>query len=91
MGLSANSAYFKLLNVQESIISQRLYFVLACALIIGIPLTLYFSHKAVGPIYRLKTYLDDLKNGPFYPLKFRDGDYFSELPEKLNSILDKKD
>jgi hypothetical protein len=87
--LSSESAFFKLLTHQKGLLLSRLYIAAGISYIFSFVMTIYFSHKATGPIYRLKTYFIEMKNEDVkYPLTFRKGDYYSDLPKIINDGLD---
>lgn len=51
-------------------------------------ITIFISHKIAGPMYKLKTYLTNIKNGgEVTPLYFRKGDYFSEIADDVNDFI----
>ncbi len=46
---------------------------------------IFFSHKIAGPLYKLKKYLQEYREGKAHDrLYFRKGDYFLELAEEVN-------
>lgn len=91
LNLPADSAFFKFLIHQRDLLLTRLYWAAGISLTFATTLIVYFSHKATGPIYRLKTYFQELKENDEvrYPLTFRKGDYYADLPEIVNEGLDK--
>lgn len=43
-------------------------------------ITIFFSHKVAGPLYRIKIFLDDLRSGRGRKeIVIRDGDYFGDI------------
>ncbi len=52
-------------------------------------LSLLYSNKIAGPIYRLNLYFENAAQciGKNKELSFREGDYFSEIPESVNAYL----
>lgn len=51
---------------------------------------LLVSNRIVGPVYRLKRYMDSIANGQdLGAMKVRDDDYFSEVAESYNKMLEK--
>lgn len=51
--------------------------------------SIFFSHKIAGPIYKTRKYLELVKQGAFPGrLFFRHGDYFPELAEDFNSAME---
>lgn len=88
--LPADSAFFKLLNHHENLIQEKLTIAAVISYIFSFILTIKISHKASGPIYRLSTYFRDIKeNGHNKELTFRDGDYYSELPQVINEGIER--
>ncbi len=52
-------------------------------------LTIFFSHKIAGPVYRFKKACDDIVNGDYSRrIKLRKGDQMQDLAEKMNESLD---
>ena len=48
-----------------------------------------FSHKIAGPMYKLKKYLADFRDGiADYRLSFRRGDHFKDIAEDINLTLE---
>ena len=85
--------YFEMLKMQSQDIHTSLLIGIGISAIVSTLAILVVSHKLVGPIVRLKSYFTYVKqmrhmNKPFHSLKFRDGDYFTELPEIINEALE---
>lgn len=93
MNLDNNSGYMKFLSMQEQFINGSLLIFLGGALLVSLVITIYFSHKVAGPIYRIKEYFKNFDPNNKKPIVFRKGDFFDELPEIINTNLDivKKD
>lgn len=51
--------------------------------------SLHLSHRLVGPLLNLRGFLDRLVADKTSKtrLSFREGDFFSDIPEKLNNVL----
>jgi len=48
----------------------------------------WITNKIAGPIFRLRRHIQEIADGEkIQPLKFRKGDYFSEIIEPYNKIL----
>jgi hypothetical protein len=88
--LSADHPYFKLIEFESSGMYASLILSFSLAILITSAVTLVISHRLAGPIVRLKSYFSEIsKTGSVQSkLKFRDGDYFEDLPEVINSALD---
>lgn len=51
-------------------------------------LCVLFTHKVAGPLYKLKKYLTNLRNGHYEgKLFFRSGDYFTDLADEVNETV----
>jgi hypothetical protein len=90
----ADSGYFKLLNSQQDLIFKNILVVGIIGAIISGIILLILSHKIVGPIYRLHKFFQEydlaIEKGEAIPeLKFRRGDFFSELSHSVNRSLKK--
>ncbi len=89
LGLPADHVFFRFLTEQKNLMNV-IFLVTSIlsttALAIG---GLVLSHKIAGPVHRLCQYFENLKSGTkLYPLKFREGDFFPEVPEYINQYLD---
>ena len=87
--LPSDNPYFQLIEIQTS----KIYFALTVATTIGILISgafmLLLSHRLAGPIVRLKSYFSSIKKGgAVKKLKFRKGDFFAHLPDKINRGLE---
>lgn len=50
---------------------------------------IFFTHKIAGPIYKIRTHLQNIREGKsLEPVFLRRGDYFHELADELNETLD---
>ena len=55
--------------------------------LIGI-LCIFFSHKIAGPLYKLKKFLTEIRQGnPIGEVRFRKGDYFLEIADEVNKTI----
>ncbi|MBI1869768.1 MAG: hypothetical protein HYS07_01085 [Chlamydiae bacterium] len=55
-------------------------------------LTLRFTHRLAGPVFRMKTVLDRVIQGDYSPrIHLRKKDHLKELAEKLNILLETLD
>lgn len=61
-------------------------------LMVGIfVISILFSNRLAGPIYRMRRHMDDFAQGKTVPpLKFRKEDYFSELEDSYNRLINAK-
>ncbi len=52
-------------------------------------LAIFLTHKVAGPMYKLISYLKNIRNGAVpSKLYFRTGDNFQEVAEEVNELLD---
>lgn len=50
---------------------------------------IFFSHKIAGPLYKMTKHLTSIRNGEYVEkLKFRSGDYFTDLADEFNKTFD---
>lgn len=91
LNISKESSFYKLINFQEQLVFNRLITASIICIIITFIISFIITHRAVGPIYRLKKYLEDYDRNNPTNLSFRDGDFFEDLPEKINKVVNKKD
>ena len=77
----------------ESVTKSEFYFLgfTSLALILSSIAALYLSHRIGGPIYQINLVLDKrLAGNKEIRIKTRKNDFFHELVEKLNTILDEE-
>ena len=57
------------------------------AALIGV-LCIFFSHKIAGPLYKLKMFLTNIRQGDsIREVHFRKGDYFLEIADEVNRTI----
>ncbi|MFK7819030.1 MAG: hypothetical protein AB8G99_09940 [Planctomycetaceae bacterium] len=60
-----------------------------CMLPVFIKDTVALTHRMAGPIVRLRGHIRSISDGEDVPpLKFRDGDFFSDVPDMFNNMMD---
>jgi len=84
MRLSNSSGYMKFIASQELFILQNMIISVGLAFIVSMLVTLVLSHKVAGPVYRVKKYFEELDPDNPEAIKFRQGDFFEDLPEVIN-------
>ena len=91
LNLPENHAYYSFITRSHDLLNLNLNWAFTFSLFLVIAITLLLSHKVVGPIYNLKNYFLRLQktDEKRSPLRFRKGDYFSELPEVINQSLER--
>lgn len=90
VGLPATHPYFNFINYQSDMIHNYLLYACVISVLLSIFIMFYFSHRVAGPVVRLISYFKGIREtGENSELKFRDNDYFSELPAEINGALEK--
>jgi hypothetical protein len=87
--LPETSLYFQFLQDQKMelfLIGLAAFFLLSLIVLFW---SLITSNKIAGPLYRLKLDLMKYKYGEEVLFSFREGDYFTELPELINSAINR--
>ncbi len=81
--------YFKLIQFQYNTLLSHLIVAFVAALIAISFATLFISHRMAGPIVRLRGYFREIEKSKVVsiPLKFREGDFFEDLPACVNEAL----
>jgi hypothetical protein len=90
-GLQPGHPYFEFLAFQSNHMFSYLTGAFLTGLVVSSVGFLLMSHRLAGPIVRLRGYFASIAGGvmPERPLSFRRGDFFSDLPEVVNSALGK--
>jgi len=82
--------FFQFIDRSERIILLNLNFSFLISMLLVTFISIYLSHKIVGPIYNIKRYFFELsKNGWSRPITFRKGDFCHDLPPVINHAIDK--
>ncbi len=87
--LAPDHAFFKLIELQGNRVYSYMIWSFLIAIGISCLMMTLLSHRLAGPIVRLRSYFRDIaaKGKIQSELKFREGDFFSDLPEAINSAL----
>lgn len=82
----ATASNYKLIVLRESLI---IFFVFGVLIAGGIAvLSLFYSHKVVGPLYRVKQSAKEIANGRLdISIRFRKGDAIHPISESLNKMI----
>jgi hypothetical protein len=88
IGLPPDHIFFRFLDGQKFHLDLFLLVTTVCVVVLLSLWGLYLSNRVVGPLGRLKKYLEDFRDGKTNePLTFREGDYFQDLPRTLNEAI----
>jgi len=79
-----------LMSVNQDLL-VRIFLVLLITLIVTSVAGLLFLHRVGGPLFRIKSVLKSMADGdlPKQKISFREGDYFRELADELNRLIDR--
>lgn len=82
--------YYQFLRIQARELTGRLWIAAFGGAVISVFASLLLSHRVAGPIVRLVGYFRQIRieKKIIQDLRFRKGDYFSDLPEQINGALD---
>jgi hypothetical protein len=87
--LPAQNLFIQLLT--EQLRTLLIYMVVALGIGVGSTalFTLLLTHRMAGPLMRLKSYFGEISKQSDFPeaLRFRDGDYFQDLPPAINGAF----
>ncbi len=87
--LPAQNLFIQLLT--EQLRTLLVYMVVSLGVAVGTTgvFTLILTHKMAGPLMRLKGFFGDVAKTSEFPeaLRFRDGDYFQDLPPAINGAF----
>ena len=89
MGLAPDHIYFQFIDQQRSLLNS--VFVTVSAIVFGglVIAGVYLSHRIAGPVYRIQCYLQEFyETGQPGRIKFRDGDFFPEIAELVNALVE---
>ena len=79
---------YRFIAGQELLMSSIFFSVLMISSLLSFVGGLVYSHKIVGPIYRMRKHLLAAAGGRApSPLRFRQGDFFQELADAYNEEL----
>lgn len=82
--------YFDFILKLKISMMTNLNWILLFSVVLSTIMSVYYSHKVVGPLHRLKLFFTDVANGSEkHTVNFRKGDYFSDLPEFINRAIAK--
>lgn len=89
--LAPTHPYFRFLDMHAQSLLSFLGVAFVVAVIVTSLISLVLSHRLAGPIIRLRGYFRELsETGKItHELKFRQGDFFAEVPELVNQALKK--
>lgn len=91
-GIDPNHAYFRFLDEQSHTFFHHTVLAFAAGLVLSSVVTLYLSFRLAGPIYRLRKHMRQIAAGGtdgLEPLRFRNGDFYSDLPAAVNQAVDR--
>lgn len=88
-GFDTNPAFQAFIEGQQVQLNQEVWIAFGISLVLSTALTLWLSHRMAGPLVRLRDHLIVVaRNGVFQKIRFRDRDYFRDLPQALNDAFE---
>jgi len=88
--LPPDHIFYQYIDYQYYSCLGNILFAALISVILTTAMTIYLSYKLAGPIVRLRGFFKKIAEGePVTEIKFRDKDYFSDLPEHVNRALAK--
>jgi hypothetical protein len=89
LGVDRGSRDELLQFITDPSFGQTMALTLISLMIVFTLLTVFLSHKFVGPMIHLKRHFDRLtENKSYEPVSFRKHDYFKDVAESINKYLD---
>ncbi len=87
--LFSEDFYNRFIEYQMSVIYSGLALYLGIGFVVSCFFTLFISHRLAGPLVRTQKYFEQMEqNGRIdHDLKFREGDFLTELPDAINRGL----
>jgi hypothetical protein len=92
IGLKSTHPYFVFISTQ----SDRMLIIASITSVVTLLIisfaSLFLSHKIAGPIHNLTNWFKRMKSTDekMTALKFRNGDFFDEIPDVINETLKQK-
>jgi len=91
IGLPKNHVFFMFIEDQVSHMNMIFIASSVITMVIILFAGILISHRIAGPMFRLTRQLNDLsESGDFKKVSFRNGDYFSEVADAFNQVVDKQ-
>lgn len=88
LGLAPNHVFFGFLASQKTTMNGIFVITAFIVVVLVVIRGIVFSHRIAGPLYRLNQDLIEMsRTGRLRRIKFRNGDYFLELPESFNAVV----
>lgn len=90
LDLDSSHPYFEFIDMQKLLLQKVYLGVSAASFAVIMTSGLFLSHRIAGPIYRIVSYMDEVVSGKtnMRPVKLREGDFFPEIADALNKVID---
>jgi sensor histidine kinase YesM len=89
-GLPSGHIFYRFIEQQFSFFNVAFLSFTVLMFAIFLVTSLLISHKISGPLYRLRKNLDEMaEKKELFDIKFRDKDFFQEIPESFNNMAKK--
>lgn len=91
IGLPKNHVFF--MFIEDQMFTMNMVFIITALIAVSFLMFsgVFISHKVAGPLYRLTKHLDSIaeEEKEFSKVDFRKGDFFPEIAESFNKVVDK--
>ena len=89
VGLKDSHPFLVFVHDQKTLMTFSFIIVAIVNLSVIICMGVFISHRVAGPLYRLKSYMDNFKMTEVHQVKFRKKDYFMDLQDSFNAFIDR--
>lgn len=84
-GLQADHVFYRFIESRQTELDAITVLSFVAVVVVVSVVGLVLSHKIAGPMYRLRVHLEEFASTRTpRPLNFREGDFFSEIPDAYN-------
>lgn len=92
IGLDPAHPYYEFIEQQRTLLTRTYFTVSGIVFIAVMVMGVLLSHHIAGPLYCIKKHIIQVTEGKtdLEPVKLRDGDFFVDLADSLNEMLDSR-
>lgn len=90
VGIPAHHIYFKFIDGLRGDMNLIFLTTTSICLVVMVVGAIVLSHRVAGPMYRLQKDFEEMaENQMVRPVKFRSYDFFSDIPQKFNEVIER--
>ena len=90
-GLNSGHIFFDFISKQRSTFLNFFLVTFSGVTVVFLYVGFVLSHRIAGPMYRLKKHMDEIsQTGSLKSLKFRKDDFFQEVADSFNAIVEER-